>query len=141
MNEKAIDKPLLTSERPLSPHLGIYRWQLTMALSILHRITGAALAVGTVVLVAWLWAAAYDEKCFANIHDFFSGWFGKILLMGWTFAFYFHFWNGIRHLFWDMGKGFTIPVAYRTGWTVIGASFIFTVITWINLLTATGASQ
>lgn len=135
------EKPILASQRPLSPHLGIYKLPLLPLLSILHRITGAALAFGTVILVAWLWAAAYDEKCFALIHAFFRGWFGKILLMGWTFAFYFHFWNGIRHLFWDIGKGLTLPVAERTGWTVLGASLILTVITWINLLTDTGSPQ
>jgi succinate dehydrogenase / fumarate reductase cytochrome b subunit len=126
--------------RPLSPHLGIYRPQLTSMLSILHRITGAALAFGTILLVAWLWSAAYSPACFAEIHRFFTGIFGRLLLIGWTFAFYFHFWNGIRHLCWDMGKGLSIPVAYRTGWIVLIASLAFTVITWINLLHA-GSAQ
>jgi succinate dehydrogenase / fumarate reductase cytochrome b subunit len=134
-------KNISSSERPLSPHLGIYRPQLTSMLSILHRITGAALAVGTVILVGWLWSAAYSPHCFTGIHTFFSGWIGRLMLMGWTFAFYFHFWNGIRHLVWDMGKGFEIQTVYRTGWTVFIASLLFTVITWVNLLTHAGAAQ
>lgn len=126
---------LMTSlNRPLSPSLTIYRPQITSALSILHRITGIALATGTILLVGWLWSAAYSPECFGEIHRFFSGWLGKIMLMGWTFAFYFHFWNGIRHLCWDMGLGFRIPVACRTGWIVLLASITFTVITWVNLL-------
>ncbi len=125
--------------RPLSPHLTIYRPQLTSMLSILHRITGAALAVGTVVLMGWLWAAAYNPECFTGIHTFLTGIIGRLLLIGWTFAFYFHFCNGIRHLFWDMGKGFEIHVAYRSGWLVIAASLFFTISTWIGALSKAGA--
>jgi succinate dehydrogenase / fumarate reductase cytochrome b subunit len=135
------EKSSPTIERPLSPHLQIYRWQMTMALSILHRITGAALAVGTIVLVGWLWAAAYSPEYFQGIHGFFTHIIGKLLLMGWSFAFYFHFCNGIRHLFWDIGKGFDIPNVYRSGWTVITVSSILTILTWISIFSTPGVSE
>jgi len=126
-------KSTLSSERPLSPHLGIYRWQLTMTMSILHRMTGAALAVGTALLVGWLWAAAYNASCFAGIHVFLISPLGKLMLMGWSFAFYFHLCNGVRHLGWDIGKGFEIPDAYRSGWAVVAVSLVLTLLTWAKL--------
>ncbi|HEU5047017.1 MAG TPA: succinate dehydrogenase, cytochrome b556 subunit [Rickettsiales bacterium] len=119
--------------RPLSPHLQIYRWYITMVVSILHRVTGVALAVGTVLLVGWLWAAAYDAHCFAAIQSFLAGTVGKLLLMGWSAAFYFHFCNGIRHLFWDAGKGFELTTARRTAWLVFLATAFFTTCTWATV--------
>lgn len=131
MNQKA----LKIDTRPLSPHLQIYKWHLTMMVSILHRITGVALAVGTVLLVGWLWAAAYDAEWFAAIHNFFAGWLGKLILFGWSLAFYFHLCNGIRHLFWDMGKGFEIHTAERSAWAVFIAGALLTLLTWGGILT------
>jgi len=128
-------------ERPLSPHLQVYRPQLTSMMSIFHRITGAALVAGTALLVGWLWSAAYSPGCFTAIHTFFSGILGKLLLIGWSFAFYYHFCNGIRHLFWDIGKGFEIPNAYRSGYAVLIASAIFTICTWMTVFANTGVSQ
>jgi succinate dehydrogenase / fumarate reductase cytochrome b subunit len=129
-----------TYTRPLSPHLQIYRPQITSMLSILHRITGAALCVGTVLLVSWLWSAAYSPHCFAVIHTFMLSVIGKLLLFGWTFAFYYHFCNGIRHLFWDIGKGFEIETAARTGWLVIIASLGFTIVTWMIIIAQSGTA-
>jgi succinate dehydrogenase cytochrome b subunit len=126
--------------RPLSPHLSIYKPQLTSVLSITHRITGAGLAFGTVFLVGWLWAAAYDLKCFEGIRAFFNDWPGQILLFGWSFALYFHLCNGIRHLFWDIGKGFEIPTAYRSGYIAVVAAMVLTAVTWIMACTM-GAPQ
>jgi succinate dehydrogenase / fumarate reductase cytochrome b subunit len=115
----------------LSPHLQVYSPQLTSMLSISHRITGAALAVGTILLVGWLWSAAYSPDCFAGISGFLNSILGRLMLFGWSFAFYFHLCNGLRHLFWDIGKGFELPDAYRSGHIVIVASIVLTGITWI----------
>lgn len=125
-------------ERPLSPHLQIYRWQLTMTLSILHRATGIALAVGTAFLVSWLWSAAYSPKCFADLNAFFTGILGRIMLIGWSFAFYFHLCNGIRHLGWDIGRGFEIQAAYRSGYIVLIGTIVLTAVTWIAIFSEAG---
>jgi len=124
--------------RPLSPHLQVYKPQLTSMLSITHRATGVALSLGTILLVAWLWAAAYSADCFEHISAFCGSIPGMILLFGWSFAFYFHLCNGIRHLFWDIGKGFDIPAAYRSGYAVIIGSGVLTAITWIAVLSDGG---
>ncbi len=116
--------------RPTSPHLTVYRWQITMVLSIMHRITGMGLVVGTALLVAWLYVAAYDAANYSYMHDLLSSIPGKLLLLGWTLAFYFHLANGIRHLFWDMGQGFSIPQTTRSGWAVLIFTLIMTGATW-----------
>jgi len=118
-------------ERPLSPHLQIYRWQLTSVLSILHRATGVALAVGTLLLVYWLVAAASGPESFATAQELIGSVVGRILLLGWTWALFYHLCNGVRHLFWDAGRGFELKTAYASGWTVVGASFLLTLIAWI----------
>jgi succinate dehydrogenase / fumarate reductase cytochrome b subunit len=119
------------SDRPLSPHLQVYRFQWTMALSILHRITGVALAVGTLLLVWWLVAAASGPEAFATVQGFIGSILGRLLLFGWTLALFYHLCNGIRHLFWDAGYGFELDVAYRSGLAVLGASVALTLISWI----------
>jgi len=118
-------------ERPLSPHLQIYRWQITSVLSILHRGTGVALAVGTLLLVYWLIAAAAGPDSFAAAQGLIGSIFGRVLLLGWTWALFYHLCNGIRHLFWDAGRGFELKTAYASGWTVVGASFALTLAAWI----------
>ncbi|HLJ64069.1 MAG TPA: succinate dehydrogenase, cytochrome b556 subunit [Stellaceae bacterium] len=118
-------------QRPISPHLQIYQPQLTWILSISHRLTGLALSVGALFLVWWLIAAATGPGAFAAVQGFFGSWIGLLFLLGWTFCFFFHLGNGIRHLVWDAGFGFTLPVAYRSGWTVVGASVILTAAAFI----------
>lgn len=118
-------------QRPLSPHLQIYKPQISSVLSICHRITGAALAAGTLVLVAWLWAAAYDGEYFRLWQDVFGHWGGQLLLIGWTFALTYHFANGIRHLFWDMGKGFALHNMARSGMAVVIFAVIATAGIWV----------
>lgn len=118
-------------QRPLSPHLQVYKWQLTSVLSILHRATGLALAFGTIFLVWWLLAAATGNTAFNVAQAFWYSWFGRLLLLGWTWALFYHLSNGIRHLFWDAGRGFEIKTTYASGWTVVAASFVLTVIAWI----------
>jgi succinate dehydrogenase / fumarate reductase cytochrome b subunit len=122
------------SERPLSPHLQVYRWQITSVLSILHRMTGVALAVGTLVLAYWLSAAAYGEATFAQAQRILGSPLGLLLLIGWSFALWFHFCNGIRHLAWDLGWGFELRQVYATGWAVVIAAVVLTAATWIAAL-------
>ena len=127
------------AERPLSPHLQVYRPQLTSVLSILHRITGVALAVGTVLLVWWLAAAASGPDAFGAAQGFIGSVIGRLLLFGWTFALFYHLANGIRHLFWDAGYGYELNTAYRSGWLVVAAAVGLTVIVWLLGYAAGGA--
>jgi succinate dehydrogenase / fumarate reductase cytochrome b subunit len=117
--------------RPLSPHLQVYKPQLTSVLSILHRATGIALAVGTLLLVWWLVAAATGENAFADVQAFIGSWIGKLLLLGWSFAIFYHMCNGIRHLFWDAGRGYELETAYATGRIVVAAAIILTIGAWL----------
>ncbi len=119
------------SDRPLSPHLQVYRWQITMATSILHRLTGVVLAVGTLLLLYWLIALASGPEAFATAQAVIGSWLGLLLLFGWTAALVYHFLNGIRHLVWDAGYGLTLPVAQKSGWVVVIATAVLTVLIWI----------
>jgi succinate dehydrogenase / fumarate reductase cytochrome b subunit len=121
---------MATQNRPLSPYL-VYRPQISSVLSFLHRITGVALAVGSLLLVYWIIAAAVGPEAFATAQALIGSIIGRILLLGWTFALFFHLANGIRHLFWDMGWGFEIRTMTVTGWIVVVASLLLTVIAWI----------
>jgi succinate dehydrogenase / fumarate reductase, cytochrome b subunit len=116
--------------RPLSPHLQIYRPQLTSVLSITHRATGIALAAGTLLLVWWLVAAASGPQAFATVQGFMGSWFGLLLLLGWSASLFYHLANGIRHLFWDAGIGFELKTAYASGWAVVIATAALTAIAW-----------
>jgi succinate dehydrogenase / fumarate reductase, cytochrome b subunit len=117
--------------RPLSPHLQVYRWQLTSVMSILHRATGIALAVGALYLALWVMFAASSPATYAAFQNFNSSFVGRILLGGWLFSAFYHLCNGIRHLFWDAGYGFELKDAYRSGWIVVAVSLIATVVSWI----------
>lgn len=117
-------------ERPLSPHLQIYRPQLTSVLSITHRASGLALVVGTLVLVYWLVAAASGAEAYASAQALLGSWPGRIVLIGFSFALFYHLCNGIRHLFWDVGLGFELKTAYASGHAVIAASVSMTVLAW-----------
>jgi succinate dehydrogenase / fumarate reductase cytochrome b subunit len=117
--------------RPLSPHLQIYRRQLTSVLSILHRFTGIGLAIGLLYLVCWLVAAARGASAFDSLQSFNGSIIGRLLLFGWSIAFFFHMLNGIRHLSWDAGWGFELPTTYRSGWAVLVGTAILTLLAWI----------
>lgn len=119
-----------TDQRPLSPHLQVYRWQLTSVLSILHRATGVALSVGAVLLVWWLVAAAAGPAPYASFQGFIGSWFGLLLLLGWTVSLFYHLCNGIRHLCWDTGQGLELPAVYASGWTVLAGTAVLTVLAW-----------
>lgn len=121
---------MISDPRPLSPHLQIYRWQLTSVLSILHRMTGVALAVGAILLVSWLGAAADGPQPFAKMQWFVASPLGLILLFGWSVALFYHLCNGIRHLVWDTGRGLDLKSVYASGWTVIVATAALTIIAW-----------
>jgi succinate dehydrogenase / fumarate reductase cytochrome b subunit len=109
--------------RPTSPHAWIYRWQIGNTLSILHRVTGAALAVGLIALSYWLVSLAGGADAYAAAARFFRNPIGLIILLGWTFSFLFHLLNGVRHLFWDAGRGFERTQRHASGWAaVVGAT-------------------
>lgn len=119
--------------RPLSPHLTIYRPQLTSISSILVRITGNALIVGAFLVIWWLLAASTSPEYFAIADGLIRSWFGKLIMLGSIWALWYHTLGGIRHLIWDNTIGLDIPTAYKLGWTVVIGSFVLTVITVIVL--------
>lgn len=121
----------MARERPLSPHLQIYKPQLTSALSIFHRIAGGAITVGSLLLVWWLVAAANGPVAYGHFTDFAQSFFGLLLLLGFSAALYYHLCAGIRHLVWDTGRALDIKGAYLAGYIVIGATVVLTVLTWI----------
>lgn len=121
---------MISDPRPLSPHLQIYRWQLTSVLSILHRMTGIALAVGAVLLVSWFGSAADGPASFGKFQNFLGSPVGLIMLFGCSVALFYHLCNGIRHLWWDTGRGLDLKSVYASGWTVLAATAALTVIVW-----------
>jgi succinate dehydrogenase / fumarate reductase cytochrome b subunit len=121
-------------ERPLSPHLQVYRWQITMTLSILHRATGVALAVGAFALAAWLLSVAGGAESFAGFARLADSLPGRIALFGFSFCLLYHLLNGLRHLLWDVGYGYEIPKVYATGWTVVALSVALTLLVWLSAL-------
>lgn len=116
--------------RPLSPHLQIYRWQLTMFLSILHRVTGFGLALGAPLSVWWLMAALNGPKHFDRFHDFTHSLIGQFMLAGWLFSLCFHFLNGLRHLVWDTGRWLSLKAAFSSGYAVLFGSALMTAALW-----------
>jgi succinate dehydrogenase / fumarate reductase cytochrome b subunit len=117
-------------DRPLSPYLSVYRWPITMTLSILHRVTGVGLSVGFIVLAAWLFNAAAGQASYAVFLAYLQTAFGKVALIAWSFAFFFHLANGIRHLVWDVGHGFEIRQANASAWFVLIMSTLLTALFW-----------
>lgn len=117
--------------RPLSPHLQIYRPQVTSVLSITHRLTGVILAFAALLLTYWLASAAYGPESFARAQAVLESWFGRLVLFGFTFSLFYHLCNGIRHLGWDLGWGFDLVKLRLTGVLVIIASMGLTVLSWM----------
>ena len=120
-----------TRQRPLSPHIQIYRWTLTMFLSILHRATGIALYAGTLLLVWWLMAAATGPEAFALFQSFAGSWIGQIVLFGYIWALFHHMFGGIKHFIWDTGAGFELSTVE---WISRGATLIpivLTLMSWV----------
>ncbi len=117
--------------RPTSPHVGIYRWQIGNTLSILHRATGVALALGLPALCYWLMSLATGELSYAAAMRVFASPVGIFGLVGWTFAFLYHLLNGVRHLFWDVGYGFERTQRHLSGWLVVLGSIVLTAGVWV----------
>lgn len=120
---------MATDNRPLSPHLQIYKPQLTSVLSITHRGTGIFLTAGAFFLTCWLFAIASGPEQFDNLQAHITSWYGQCLVYAFIFSVYFHLCNGIRHLFWDIGLGLEIETTYKTGYVVIAVTIILTLIT------------
>jgi succinate dehydrogenase / fumarate reductase cytochrome b subunit len=118
------------SSRPLSPHLSIYRFHFSMALSILHRAAGVAVAGMLVILIAWIWAAAYSDACFNAIQSALVSLPGQVVLVAASFVFYFKLATGLRHLLWDTGRAFEKRDIDRTGVAAILFSIAATALTW-----------
>ena len=118
-------------KRPMSPHLQIYDLPMTARLSVLHRGTGAALMAGMVLLVIALAAAAGGESSWESARGFLFSWFGKLVLFGFTVSLYYHFCNGIRHMWWDLGRGLGKADTEKSGKVVLGGTAALTVITWL----------
>jgi succinate dehydrogenase / fumarate reductase cytochrome b subunit len=119
-----------TLERPLSPHLSIYSLQINMVMSILHRLTGAALYFGTLLLAAWLIAAAMGEKQFALVNGLFAHPVGMLVLFGYTWALAHHMLGGMRHLIWDTGRGLQIWQVNALSWLSLIGSVALTLAIW-----------
>ncbi len=119
-----------TSNRPLSPHIQVYKMPLSAKLSILHRLTGLALSFAAVILVFWLFTLAFLPHYAVALQGFFASTLGKVILISINFAFFYHFCNGIRHLFWDVGKGLELEQVNRSGVIVIIAAVLLTTLVW-----------
>ena len=122
---------MATRARPLSPHLQVYRPQITSVLSILHRMTGFALSAGTLVLVYWLVAAASGPDAYATAQSWIGSWVGLLVMLGWTWALFYHLCAGIRHLVWDAGYALELDAAAKTGWAVVFGSIGLTGLAWV----------
>jgi succinate dehydrogenase / fumarate reductase cytochrome b subunit len=119
------------TSRPLSPHLSVYRWPITMTLSILHRMTGVALSMGLIAFVLWLESIALGAAAYAAVTGWMDTIIGKLLLFGWSFSFFFHLANGVRHLFWDVGMGFEMRQVNASAWVVVVATVLLTAGYWL----------
>lgn len=132
---EAVSAPRVKAhERPLSPHLGIYKPQITSVTSITHRATGVFLSLGLIVFVAYLWLAAYCPDYYPKAAEYGATKWGIGLMMLWSLAFFYHFLNGVRHLGWDMGQGLELDTATRSGWLSIIGSLVITGFIWYMLL-------
>lgn len=118
-------------QRPLSPHLQVYKPMLTMMISITHRITGVALYFGTFLIAWWLVAAAAGPDYFSFVNGLFGSWFGRLILLGYTWALIHHALGGVRHLVWDTGRGFDLPVVEWMAKANLAGSIVLTILLWI----------
>lgn len=125
---------MATRERPLSPHLQVYRWQITMAMSILHRATGVALAFGAFGVAWWLHAVASGGESYECFIAFAGSLPGKAVFFAASAALSYHLFNGIRHLAWDSGRGYDIPSVYKSGYTVAALAILSTAAIWFFAL-------
>ncbi len=129
---------MASGNRPLSPHIQVYRPQITSVLSILHRMTGVFLTLGTLLLTWWLVSGAYGADAFATCQAFLGSWLGHLLLWGFTFSLFYHLGNGIRHLLWDFGWGFELEQLRLSGFVMVAGAVALTLITLIAAYVSTG---
>ena len=120
---------MASDTRPLSPHLQVYKPQLTSVLSIIHRATGVFLSLGALLLAFWLLTLAIGPQTYNKLQVHWSAWYGQLALLAWAFSFYYHLANGIRHLFWDAGAGLEISTTYKSGYIMVAVSVLLTVAT------------
>ena len=123
----------MAAQRPLSPHLMIYKPQLTSMMSITHRATGAALAMGSLLVVWWIVALATGAEYYSFVQSIISSWYGQFVLFGFTVAVFYHLSNGIRHLFWEFGYNLTIQGVHRSGYMVLVSTIVLTAATWLTV--------
>jgi succinate dehydrogenase / fumarate reductase, cytochrome b subunit len=128
------------TRRPLSPHMQVYRWQVQMVTSILHRATGIALAVGSLLVICGLLDLAAGEDSFNHFKGMIGSPLGMVFLIGWTWALFYHLCNGIRHLIQDASAGYAITQFVRSSWLSVVASVVLTLLVWAYVLTAGGAA-
>lgn len=117
-------------QRPLSPHLQVYRPQLTSVLSIVHRLTGIVLSLGGILVAAWLLALAAGPEPYAAINAWLAAPLPLVLLVAWSAALFYHLLNGIRHLCWDAGWLLELPATYASGWAVVAGTVVLTLLAW-----------
>jgi succinate dehydrogenase / fumarate reductase, cytochrome b subunit len=122
---------MASAQRPLSPHLQVYKPQITSVMSISHRASGIVLSAGSVALVFWLLALASGPAAFEAAQAIAGSWFGYLCLLVWSFCLFYHLANGIRHLAWDLGWGFEMRQVYATGWLTLVAAVGLTVLAWV----------
>lgn len=132
---------MTTGNRPLSPHLQVYRLPLTALLSITHRATGVFLSFGLLFLSCWLLSIAMGPQTYTDVMSHVGAWYGQILLFGVSFALFYHMSNGIRHLCWDIGIGLTKEATYKTSFIVIASAILLTCATWITAYACMGGAQ
>jgi succinate dehydrogenase / fumarate reductase cytochrome b subunit len=118
-------------QRPLSPNMQLYRPQLTSVLSVVNRLTGIILSIAAIALVIWLVAGAAGPQAYAVVKAALASWTGQVILFASTFAFFLHLLGGIRHLVWDTVHGFGLRAIYMSGWTVVAASVVMTLVAWV----------
>ena len=123
--------PMTTHERPLSPHLQIYKVELPMMLSGVHRITGIALSVGSILLVAWISSAVHSAEAFASMNRFLGGFIGQFVLFGWTFSLIYHSVSGVRHLVWDTGRLLEVEQINSSSKIVLAIAIVLTLLAWV----------
>jgi len=134
----AMSQSTATRQRPLSPHLTVYRWPITMTMSILHRVTGGALYFGTLLVAWWLIAAATSEEYFNFVSWLYGSWFGRLVLFAYTWVLMHHMLGGLRHLIWDTGAGLEKHTASKIAWATLAGSITLTVLIWIAGYAARG---
>lgn len=117
--------------RPLSPHLSIYKSQITMVMSIMHRITGVGLTLGTLVIAWWLVAATQGDAALTQVYAISGSWFGQLVMFGFTWALFHHMLGGLRHFVWDTGQGFSESVRFGFAWATLIGGLVLAALVWV----------